>query len=611
MTGNPATDNPASDDQAAGTPETAGTNSSPRVRHLAWIRAIWSENGGLIAILFLLTLLSSAVAVSYPYLSKLLLDTIQGLLESPTAADPMVEVNRLLLVLIAVGLAGLVASLFPGIRGMTNSVFEHLIRGKYFSRILGKDYSFFSRFASGDIVTRLTDDIYDFPKLSWFLCSGIFRAVESISKVAFCLTAMFLINPELTLYSLIPVPLMIIVFYITQDRIYDTFQKNQQAISTINSRLEMSFSGVRIIKAYACEDKYRRFFKDVLETRRNTEMSVARLEAILHLIYQYIDYVAQAGIFFAGGIMAVRGEISIGTFYAFYTYLSMLIYPILDIPQLFVSGKRAFVNIDRLEEMANHPDPETRDLHHPVDRIQSLELRNVSFSYGDRPGNALKDVSMIIRRGERVGVIGPVGSGKTTLIKAMMGLLPPLSGEILINGQDLRDSDGDAYRSLLGYVPQEALLFSGTLRENIDFGSDDHSEENFRISVQTAQLASEIAAFADKEQTRVGQRGISLSGGQKQRMAIARALARKPELLLFDDITASLDATNEERLMNRLDELSADISCVIVSHRLSTLQYVDKVLFLKDGRTLAFGTHDRLLDKPEYREFINELTGDS
>jgi ATP-binding cassette subfamily B protein len=582
----------------------------PRTSYLAWIRAIWREKGGLIALLFLLTLLSSAVAVSYPYLSKLLLDTIQGQLEAPVAGDPMLEVNRLLLVFTAVGLAGLVASMFPGIRGMTNSVFEHIIRGKYFRRILGKDHSFFSRFASGDIVTRLTDDIYDFPKLSWFLCSGIFRAVESISKVAFCLTAMFLINPGLTLYSLIPVPLMIVVFYITQDRIYDTFQKNQQAISAINSRLEMSFSGVRIIKAYACEGKYRRFFKEVLETRRNTELGVARLEAVLHLIYQYIDYIAQAGIFFAGGIMAVRGEITIGTFYAFYTYLSMLIFPILDIPQLFVSGKRAFVNIDRLEEMANHPEPGTREQRFPVESIQRLELRDVCFGYGDRPGDALSGVSMELHRGERLGVIGPVGSGKTTLIKVIMGLLPPRSGTIKVNEKYLQDCDGDSYRSHLGYVPQEALLFSGSLRENIDFGSDDPSDENFVMAVKTAQLTNEIASFADKEQTRVGQRGISLSGGQKQRMAIARALARKPELLLFDDITASLDATNEERLMNRLAELSADITCLIVSHRLSTLQYVDKVLFLKEGRTLAFGTHEQLLDHPEYRQFIDELKGE-
>jgi ATP-binding cassette subfamily B protein len=584
-------------------------SGTARTKYLSWIRAIWSEKGGLIVVLFLLTFLSSAVAVSYPYLVKVLLDTIQGQLEAPGTGDPMREVNRLLLVFIAVGLAGLIASMFPGIRGMTNSVFEHIIRGKYFRRILGKDYSFFSRFASGDIVTRLTDDIYDFPKLSWFLCSGIFRAVESISKVAFCLTAMFMINPGLTLYSLIPVPLMIIVFYITQDRIYDTFQKNQQAISAINSRLEMSFSGVRIIKAYACEEKYRRFFKEVLEIRRNTELGVAKLEAVLHLIYQYIDYIAQAGIFFAGGIMAVRGEITIGTFYAFYTYLSMLIYPILDIPQLFVSGKRAFVNIDRLEEMANHPEPETREQIYPVETIHSLELRDVHFGYGDRPGEALGGVSMTLHQGERLGIIGPVGSGKTTLIKTLLGLLPPCSGDILVNGRDLKDCDGDSYRSHLGYVPQEALLFTGSLRENIDFGSDDHSDENFTTAVQTAQLGSEIANFAHKEQTRVGQRGISLSGGQKQRMAIARALARKPQLLIFDDITASLDATNEERLMNRLDELSAGVSCVIVSHRLSTLQYVDKVLFLKNGCTLAFGTHEQLLDHPEYREFIDELKG--
>ncbi|HOX93035.1 MAG TPA: ABC transporter ATP-binding protein, partial [Spirochaetales bacterium] len=223
---------------------------APKTKHLRWIQKIYAERGWLILFLLVLTLLSSAVAVTYPYLSMKLLDTIQGLLEKPGIGDPMTEVNRLLMVFVAVGIAGLVASLFPGIRGMTNSVFEHLIRMKYFKKVMGKDHAFFGKFASGDVVTRLTDDIYDFPKLSWFLCSGIFRAVESISKVAFCLTAMFLIHPMLTLYSLIPLPIMIGIFYVTQDKIYDTFQKNQEAISAINSRLEMSFSGVRIIKAY-------------------------------------------------------------------------------------------------------------------------------------------------------------------------------------------------------------------------------------------------------------------------------------------------------------------------------------------------------------------------
>ncbi len=580
-----------------------------KIDHVAWIRAVWSEKKGLVALLFFLTLLSSAVAVLYPYLSKLLLDTIQGLLDSPGAGDPMAEVDRLLLVFLAVGLAGLVASIFPGIRGMTNSVFEHLIRGKYFRKVLAKDYGFFAKFSTGDVVTRLTDDLYDFPKLSWFLCSGIFRAVESISKVVFCLAAMFLLDPRLTLYSLLPLPVMIAIFYITQDRIYDTFQKNQEAISAVNARLEMSFSGVRIIKAYACEDKYRRFFKKVLETRYGTELAVAKLEVVLRLIYQYIDYVAQVGIVFAGGLMAVRGQISIGTFYAFYTYLTMLILPILDIPQFFVSGKRAFVNIDRLEEIARHPEPAASEHPRKIDSLESVELRGVSFCYGDRPGDALTEINVSISKGERIGVIGPVGSGKSTLVKILLGLLPPSSGQILVNGLPLRELDPASYRARLGYVPQEALLFSGTLRENVDFGSREPSDTLFRTAVDAAQMAVEIRGFSDGENTVVGQRGVSLSGGQKQRMAIARAVARKPELLLFDDITASLDAANEERLMRRLDELSNDLSFVIVSHRLSTLQYVDKVLFLEQGRAVGFGRHEELLGNPRYRAFIEEHLG--
>ncbi len=588
--------------------EPDGGAKAPRVDHIRWIGRLWKEKAWLIVVLFALTLLSSAVAVTYPYLCKRLLDTIQGLLESG-ADDAMREVDRLLLVFAAVGVGGLVASLFPGIRGVTNSIFEHAIRSKYWRKVLAKDHSFFSKFSSGDIVTRLTDDIYDFPKLSWFLCSGIFRAVESISKVAFCLGAMFLLDWKLTLLSLIPLPLMIALFYVTQDRIYDTFQKNQQAISAINTRLEMSFSGVRIIKAYACEDKYRRFFSDVLKTRWNTEMAVARLEVVLHMIYQYIDYVAQVGIVFAGGLMAVRGRISVGTFYAFYTYLSMLIYPILDIPQLFVSGKRAFVNIDRLEELAEHPEPSRPASPVPVGDVATIELDGYSFGYGDRPGEALSDVSMTLRRGERVGVIGPVGSGKSTLLKALLGLLPASSGRVLVNGVDLREANLAEYRARIGYVPQEALLFSGTLRDNVDLGSDAPSDELFRVSVEAAQLTEELSSFADGERTAVGQRGVSLSGGQKQRMAIARAVAREPQFLLFDDITASLDASNEERLMRRLDELDPELGYLIVSHRLSTLQYVDRVLYLEDGKARAFGTHEELMDLPWYRAFITEHMG--
>lgn len=581
--------------------------------HITWIYGIWKGRKGLVILLFLLTLLSSAVAVVYPYLSKLLIDMIQKLLENPESVSAAeAQLRSFALVVLAVGVAGFLSNMFPGIRGASNNVFEYLIRTKYFRNIMEKDYRFFSAFRTGDVATRLTDDINDDgPKLAWFMCSGIFRAVEAFSKILFCLGAMFLLNWKLTLLALIPLPLMIVVFYIVQDRIYDTFRKNQEAISDINSQLEMSFSGVRIIKAYASEKKYERFFADALSRRFGTEMGVAKLGTILDLIYRYIDYVAQIAIIFAGGYMAVKGEISVGTFYAFYNYLGMLIYPILDIPNLFVSGKRAFVNIDRLEEMGNFPSAAKHASSVGISSIENVEVRNLGFAYSGRKEAALSGISFSLKKGEKLAILGPVGSGKTTLIKTIAGLLPPMEGEVLLNGLPLSRVDEASLAGTLGYVPQDPLLFSGKIRENIAFGTRgpgcDISEEELAEALATAQISAEVEGFSDGVDTLLGQRGVSVSGGQKQRLAIARAVARKPSLLLLDDITASLDASNEERLWESLERKFRDLTCIVVSHRLSTLHYIDKVLFLEGGRALAFGKHEELSkENLAYRSFLEE-----
>jgi ATP-binding cassette subfamily B protein len=309
--------------------------------------------------------------------------------------------------------------------------------------------------------------------------------------------------------------------------------------------------------------------------------------------------------------MAVKGEITIGTFYAFYNYLGMLIYPILDIPNLFVSGKRAFVNIDRLEEMGNFPSaprPEGRVRIESVDRV---EVRDLGFSYDGRKEAALSGVSFSLEKGERLAVIGPVGSGKTTLVKTIAGLLPPAEGEVLLNGLPLPGVDGDSLSATLGYVPQDPLLFSGKIRDNIAFGTrgDGSSigDGELAAALATAQIAGEVAGFSEGADTLLGQRGISVSGGQKQRLAIARAVARKPSLLLLDDITASLDASNEERLWESLEREFEGLTCIVVSHRLSTLHYTDKVLFLEGGRAMAFGRHEELArDNAAYRSFMEE-----
>jgi len=580
----------------------------PRNIHLAWIWHIWKEKKGLIALLLFLTLLSSLVAVAFPLLTKELFDMLEGILSGKGEyPDPLAALKKAALFFVGLGVAGFISGFFPGIRGALNVVFDYIIRKKYFVELTEKDYRFFAEFSSGDLVTRLTSDINDFPKLSWFLCSGIFRAVESASKVVFCAIAMVALDWRLALFSIASLPFMLYIFSRTQDRIYDKVKKNEESISHINEQLELSFSGARIIKAFASEAKYERFFSEALERRYKTEMDVIKLDTILNLIYQNIDYVAQIALIFAGGLMVVKGEITIGTFYAFYNYLNLLIYPILDIPQLFIFGKRAFVNIDRLEEIGRFPRAPETVSPIAISRFEKLEVELASFGYKGREKRAVSEVSFELARGERLLVIGPVGCGKTSLVKMIAGLLPAQEGGISVNGIPLSELSKSDWAALVGYVPQEALLFSGTIEENVAFGVRQTppvlSSERFWELAETAQIGEEIRSFPLREKTPLGQRGVSVSGGQKQRIAIARALAREPELLLLDDMTASLDTKNEERLWKALDRKGTTI--IAVSHRLSSIQYADKVLFLREGSVAGFGRHEKLMEtNGEYRAFV-------
>jgi len=578
-------------------------------KHVRWIVNKWMTQKWFLLIMLLFTLGSSAVAIAHPIVFGRLIDLLKGILASPDRyPEPMAEVNRIIWIMLGLGAAQLVTGFYPAVRGWVNIRFENMLRMFYFKFILGKDFRFFQKFRTGDVVTRLTDDLTDYSKISWFMCSGIFRAVNSFSLIMFTLAVMFSISPKLTLLSIAPLPLMMVVFYFTSDKLYRNFELNQQAISEINSQLEMSFSGIRIVKAFVSEEKYNRFFDLALARRFKTEMGVVKLNAVLHLIYEYIDYFAQIGVIIFGGYMAVKGRISVGTFYMFYTYLSMMIYPLLDLPQLFVSGKQAFVNIDRLEEMKDYPSfyDQWKGQARP-EQFEELRFEDVSFTYPDKTEPAIRDCSFDLKAGERLLILGSTGAGKSTVANLILGLLQPSEGSILLNGIDLRDIELTALRDLIAYVPQEPLLFTGTVRENILFANDKATGEEYRIAVDVSQLKQEIESFPQGDETRLGQRGLGVSGGQKQRLTIARALVRNPKLLILDDITASLDAENEEKLWQDINLHFKDIAAIVISHRLSTLHYVDRVLFIDDKGHVHQGTHEELVFKnKDYHDFLHE-----
>ena len=578
-------------------------------KHVRWIVKNWMTQKWFLLIMLLFTLGSSAVAIAHPIVFGRLIDLLKSILSAPDKyPDPMAEVNRIIWIMLGLGAAQLVTGFYPAVRGWVNIRFENMLRMFYFKFILGKDFRFFHKFRTGDVVTRLTDDLTDYSKISWFMCSGIFRAVNSFSLIMFSLVVMFSISPKLTLLTILPLPLMMVAFYFASDKLYRNFELNQQAISEINSQLEMSFSGIRIVKAFVSEEKYNRFFALALARRFKTEMGVVKLNAVLHLIYEYIDYFAQIGVIIFGGYMAVKGQISVGTFYMFYTYLSMMIYPLLDLPQLFVSGKQAFVNIDRLEEMKDYPSfyDQWKGQARP-EEFEELRFEDVSFTYPDKTEPAIRDCSFELKAGERLLILGSTGAGKSTVANLILGLLQPSEGSIFLNGIDLRDIDLTALRDLIAYVPQEPLLFTGTVRENVLFANDKATGEEYRIAVEVSQLKQEIESFPQGDETRLGQRGLGVSGGQKQRLTIARALVRNPKLLILDDITASLDAENEEKLWQDINLHFKDIAAIVISHRLSTLHYVDRVLFIDDKGHVHQGTHEELVFKnKDYHDFLHE-----
>jgi len=294
----------------------------------------------------------------------------------------------------------------------------------------------------------------------------------------------------------------------------------------------------------------------------------------------------------------------------------MLVYPLLDLPQLFVSGKQAFVCIDRLEEIKNFTLtnnvrneqllPANYFKPYILESIESIRFENVSFTYKNGYNKIINNVSFNIEKGNRVLILGQSGAGKTTILNLMNGLLIPDEGNIFINDINLRNIDKISLRALLGFVPQEPSLFSGTILDNINFGNTKSiMDSDYEMIISAVQMKDELAQFTDKDMTLIGYKGLTLSGGQKQRLAIARALYKKPNLLIFDDITASLDAKKEEMLWNEIIKIFGNITSIIVSHRLSSLRYIESVILIENGRIVAHGHHDDLLKNNEnYKNFI-------
>jgi ATP-binding cassette subfamily B multidrug efflux pump len=585
-----------------------------------WFWRYYRRHKRALALLLTLSIVVSALTVVQPVLLKNIIDLLSSGKTRPMHLPYVSEwirstaggkIGNYVLMLIVLALLGFVTrTILVGQRAYMNIKLEWEFRQDAFSGVAEKGPDFFNRFNTGDLVTRMTDDVSE-QKLAWFACSGIFRAYESLTLIAFSIIMMLSINPTLTAWTAGPLPVLVIVYMRSASLLQRRFDFLQKRISHVNDVMEACFSGIRVIKAYVRRADQEGRFARAAEDRRQAEISAVRAHTVIESLWMYIWQLGIVIVLLAGGYYVIRGGLTIGEFVAFDSYVLFLIYPMFDVGNFLVRGLRAVVSIDRLKELEDHrpmiPAAIGSDGGSDL-RDGRVEFRNVGFGFPGMQASILEGISFDVRPGERVSLVGRVGSGKSWVVRLIPRLVDPSEGAVLIDGIDLRQYDIGALRRRIGYVPQEPILFSDTIENNIRFDREDIDDRTLEWAVEVSQLREELAGFPRGIKTEIGVRGMSISGGQKQRVALARALAGKPRILILDDCTSALDASTEAALWDRLHEVMPDLTCFIITHRPATLELSDDILVLDGGRIVGRGSHrDLIRQEGIYRRLYHRI----
>ena len=475
---------------------------------------------------------------------------------------------------------------------LRNDMFEHLER---------LSYPYYQRNRTGDIMARATNDLN---AVRMLLGPAIMYTANTVVFTAGALFYMFRISPKLTAITFLPLPVASIVIQYFGRQIHERFEKIQAMFSDISARAQENFSGARVIRAYAQEAAEIRQFE-----KANTEyivrsLPLARLIGLLWPTLEVTLGFAIVLVLWLGGQEVLRNKMSPGDFAAFLTYMVRLTWPVIALGWVVNIFQRGTASLSRINEILQEV-PEIADekavkaAGPPEQEIRGeIEFRNLDFSYNGVP--VLRDVNLQIPAGSSLAIVGPTGSGKTTLVDLLPRVYDASPGTVLIDGRPIREYPIEFLRRSIGFVPQETFLFSDTIRENIAFGNEDATAEEVRAAAAAANIAVDIESFPDGFNTMVGERGITLSGGQKQRTAIARAILRNPRILILDDALSSVDTQTEDKILNHLREVMQGRTTIFISHRVSTVRNADRIAVLHGGRIVELGTHEELLARNGY-----------
>ncbi|OJX54227.1 MULTISPECIES: ABC transporter ATP-binding protein [Flavobacterium] len=550
---------------------------------------------------FLLGIITTIAAQIFSlYTPKLIGNSINALtqkqFDSETTKNILLE--NIVWVLVTTIIAGILTFLMRQTLIVMSRYVEFDLKNEVFRQYENLSQNFYKKNRTGDLMNRISEDV---SKVRMYVGPAVMYTINTFIRFAVVIVQMYIISPKLTLYTLLPLPILSYLIFKLSNEINIRSGIFQQNLSQLSSYTQEVFSGIRVIKAYSLEDKSQGEFSELSEESREKSMKLAKTNALFGPLMILLIGMSNLVVIYVGGMMYINGSIkSIGVIAEFILYVNMLTWPVASLGWVSSMIQEAEASQKRINEFLKiQPEIKNKTLESSIIEGK-ITFNHVSFTYEDTNITALNKVSFTIQKGETLAILGKTGSGKSTILNLISRLYDIKDGEITIDNHNIKDLNLHDVRNSIAFVPQDAFLFSDTIMNNIKFGKENATEAEVIEAAKKAVVHNNIMGFNEQYQTVVGERGITLSGGQKQRVSIARAIIKDSNILLLDDCLSAVDTETEEAILNNLLEICKDKTTILVSHRVSSAKNADKIIILDNGQIIQQGSHNQLVNQEGY-----------
>ncbi|WP_306352687.1 ABC transporter ATP-binding protein [Flavobacterium sp. '19STA2R22 D10 B1'] len=559
----------------------------------------------------IITIVAQFFSLVTPQLVGDSIRAIETFAKDPSISTSVIKAHLLkniLIIIITTIIAGLLTFIMRQTLIVMSRHVEFDLKNEVFRQYENLSQNFYKRNRTGDLMNRISEDV---GKVRMYVGPAVMYSLNTVIRFIVVIVYMYNVSPKLTLYTLLPLPLLSYIIFKLSTEINNRSTVYQQNLSQLSTFSQEMFSGIRVIKAYSIEKQKQNDFLELSEESKVKNMELAKVNALFGPLMLLLIGLSNLVVIYVGGMMYINGSISnIGIIAQFILYVNMLTWPVASLGWVSSMVQEAEASQKRINEFLKiEPEIKTKT-NEPITIEGRIAFNDVSFTYEDTQIEALKNVSFTIQKGETLAILGKTGSGKSTILSLISRLYEVNKGEISIDDQEISNLNLHDLRNSIGVVPQDAFLFSDTIKNNIKFGKEDATDTEVIEAAKIAVVHDNIVNFNLQYETILGERGITLSGGQKQRVSIARAVIKNPAILLLDDSLSAVDTETEEMILNNLLQFCRDKTTIIVSHRVSAARNADKIIILEDGKIIQQGSHNQLVNQEGYYKelFLKQLS---